>query len=133
PDRVEISSRQHSELLDAQAAGKRIAADANGYPVAVDPPPPTTEEIKASKVVLVQAHMDSAAQAMNYDSIANAITYAEEPAVPKFQAEGLAFRAWRSHVWARCYAILAEFESGARGIPSDDELIAALPELQLPQ
>lgn len=97
-----------------------------------EPEPLTPEQVRAGKVWIVQSHMDSAARDFGYDSIANAITYAEEPAVPKFQAEGQAFRAWRSLVWERCYEILAEVESGGRGVPSDDELIAELPELQLP-
>lgn len=93
---------------------------------------PTPEEIKAAKVSLVQAHMDAAARALNYDSISNAITYAEEPAVPRFQAEGQALRAWRSLVWATCYEIVADIEAGVRDVPSDEELIAELPELVLP-
>lgn len=96
------------------------------------PPPAPLEIIRANKVAHVQAHMDAQARALNYDSIANAITYADEPAVPKFQAEGQAFRAWRSLVWARCYEILEEVQGGARAIPSDDELIAELPKLQIP-
>ncbi|EHK66008.1 hypothetical protein [Achromobacter arsenitoxydans] len=94
--------------------------------------PPSDEEITAQKVALVQEHMDAAARALNYDSIANAITYADEPAVPKFQAEGLAFRAWRSLVWERCYEILEQVQNGERAIPSDEELIAELPALALP-
>ncbi|QOE32749.1 hypothetical protein CPT_Mano_016 [Achromobacter phage Mano] len=90
------------------------------------------EQIQAAKAALVQSHMDAAARALRYDSISNAITYADEPAVPKFQAEGQALRAWRSLVWARCYEILAEVEVGARDIPTDAELIAELPALELP-
>lgn len=131
PDRVGISSQQHAELLDAQATGKRIAADETGFPIAVDPPPPTAEEVRASKVALVQAHMDAAAQAMSYNSIANAITYADEPAVLKFRDEGRALRSWRSLVWERCYEILAEVEAGERGVPSDEELIDQLPKFRL--
>lgn len=92
---------------------------------------PSPEQIEAQKVAIVQQHMDAAAQALRYDSITTAITYAEEPAVPKFQAEGRAFRAWRSQVWAVCYAILAEVEAGQRAVPTDEELIAALPELEI--
>lgn len=95
-------------------------------------PPPTPEQIEAQKVALVQAHMDAQARALRYDDIATACTYAEEPAVPKFQAEGQAFRAWRSDVWAKCYDILSEVQAGTRDIPTDAELIAELPALQLP-
>lgn len=96
-------------------------------------PPPTPAEIEAAKVATVQLHMDKAARAYRYDNITTAITYAEEPAVPKFQAEGQAFRAWRSLVWAKCYAILDEVNDGLRGIPTDEELISELPALVLPE
>ncbi|MFV0422051.1 hypothetical protein [Oleidesulfovibrio sp.] len=39
-DVVEISSADHAALMAAQAQGKIIRPDANGYPVAVTPPPP---------------------------------------------------------------------------------------------
>ncbi|MDP1628869.1 tail fiber assembly protein [Parvibaculum sp.] len=44
PDAVEISDETHAALLAALAEGKWIAADANGLPVAIDPPPPSPEE-----------------------------------------------------------------------------------------
>lgn len=130
-DEVEISAERHQQLIAGQMQGKVIAASADGFPVLADPPPPSKAELEGKKVALVQRHMDATAQALRYDSIANAITYADEPAVPKFQQEGRALRAWRSLVWERCYAILAEVEAGTRPVPSDDELIAALPQLDL--
>lgn len=80
----------------------------------------------------VQHLLDSRAQAYGYDSIASAVTYAEEPAVPKFQAEGQAFRAWRSLVWAYGYEQLALVESGQRPAPTIPDFIAELPPLELP-
>lgn len=38
-DAKEITSENHAALLHAQGQGRVIQADANGYPVAVDPPP----------------------------------------------------------------------------------------------
>ena len=100
-----------------------------------EPPEPeiSPEEMRAQKVSLVQVHLDAAAQAINYDSIATAISYAEEPVVPKFQAEGQALRAWRSLVWEKCYQIFDDVQAGNRPVPSDEELISELPALQLPQ
>ncbi len=80
----------------------------------------------------IQAHLDDAARALGYDDIKSAVTYAEEPAVPKFQQEGQAFRAWRSLVWAHCYGVLEAVQAGERGIPSVEELLAELPQLSLP-
>ncbi|MFU2067732.1 hypothetical protein ACLQ9R_01515 [Bordetella hinzii] len=130
-DAVEITDQEHAALLDGQAVGKVIMTDSDGRPILANPTL-TPEEIQNQKVALVQKYMDDAARALRYDSIANAITYADEPSAPKFQAEGLAFRAWRSLVWEKCYEILDEVQSGARGIPSDEELIGELPPLSLP-
>lgn len=95
-------------------------------------PSPSPTQIEAAKVAIVQRHMDDAARVYRYDDIKTACTYADEPAVPKFQVEGQAFRAWRSLVWAACYAILDEVQSGARGIPTDAELLAELPKFAMP-
>ena len=130
-DAVDITPQQHEALLTAQSAGKCIVPDANGYPVAQDPPPPTADQIAAARVAAVQAHMDAAAQALGYDDIKAAVTYADEPAVPRFQAEGQAFRAWRSIVWAHCYMVLDDVQAGRRAIPTAADLIAELPALHI--
>ena len=130
-DAVDITPQQHEALLTAQAAGKRIVPDANGYPVAQNPPPPTADQIAAARVAAVQAHMDAAAAARGYDDIKTAVTYADEPAVPRFQAEGQAFRAWRSLVWAHCHQVLDDVQSGRRAIPSAADLVAELPALHI--
>lgn len=130
-DAVEITDEQHAALLAGQSNGKRIVAGPNG-PELADPPAPSPEQVKAALSAAVQDHMDAAAQAAGYDDIKSAVTYAEEPSVPKFQAEGQAFRAWRSLCWAKCYLVMAEVESGARPVPSAAQLIGELPALQLP-
>lgn len=96
------------------------------------PPPPTPEQIQQALAGAVQLHLDEEARKLGYDNISTAVTYADEPAVPKFQAEGLAFREWRSRVWARCYELLGEVQAGTRAIPTEDELLAELPALELP-
>lgn len=132
PDAVEITPEQHAALLAGQSQGQRITADANGFPVVQDSPPPTAEQILASIAAAVQAHMDAAARGAGYDDVKSAVTYAEEPAVPKFQNEGRAFRAWRSRVWALCYQLLAEVQAGSRPPLTAEEVIAQLPALELP-
>lgn len=44
-DAVDVTRERHQELLTAQSQGKRITADANGQPIAVDPPSPTEEDL----------------------------------------------------------------------------------------
>lgn len=46
-DAVEIAEARHAELLDGQSNGKIITSDEQGYPVLVDPPQPTYEEMQA--------------------------------------------------------------------------------------
>lgn len=132
-DRKAITASQRDALLAAQSSGKNIRPSESGMPVAVDPDPPTTAEIIAALTDAVQQHMDAAAQAAGYDSIASAVTYADEPAVPRFQAEGQALRAWRSQVWSTCYAGLDEVMAGTRAIPTAAELLAELPPFTLPE
>lgn len=89
------------------------------------------KQLQDSLTKAVQAHLDSTAQAAGYDNVTSAVTYADEPVVPKFQAEGKAFRAWRSLVWAHCIKVLDEVNSGARNIPTESELIGELPILNI--
>lgn len=81
----------------------------------------------------VQGLMDKVAREHGYDDIKTAVTYAEEPAVPKFQIEGQAFRAWRSLCWDYCYAQLDAVKSGERERPASvEEFLLELPELEIP-
>lgn len=47
-DAVDITDVEYSTIMAGQSAGKRIQPDANGYPVAVDPPPPTDAQLAAA-------------------------------------------------------------------------------------
>jgi len=95
------------------------------------PVQPDPADVEKEKKAVIQDHLDCAARARRYDNIANAITYAEEPAVPKFQAEGRALRAWRSMVWRECFTLLDDVASGTRTMPTDEELISLMPKLKL--
>ncbi len=95
-------------------------------------PEPTSEQLIERFRVVIQEHMDAAAKLAGYDDIKTAVTYAEEPAVPKFEAEGKALRAWRSLNWAYGYEQIAAVQSGARSLPTPEELIAELPPLVMP-
>lgn len=95
-------------------------------------PEPTQEEIEAQiqkqLTDTVQRVLDNKAQELNYDSCLSVCSYIDT-GVQKFDDEGNAFRAWRSQVWAKGYEILAEVQEGKREIPTEEELIAELPEL----
>ncbi|WP_158894654.1 MULTISPECIES: hypothetical protein [unclassified Pseudomonas] len=77
----------------------------------------------------IQGHLDAAAKTRGYDSIATAVSYAEEPAVAKFQDDGKAMRAWRSLVWAYAYQELNKVKAGEREIPALEAFLAELPAL----
>lgn len=130
-DAVEITAQEHAALLAGQSAGQRIVADQTGRPVLADQLPPTPEQVAATYAAAVQSHMDSAAVAAGYDDIKTAVTYADEPAVARFQSEGAAFRAWRSLCWDYCYTQLAAVQSATRIQPTIAELVAELPPLVL--
>lgn len=75
----------------------------------------------------VQRYLDRVAQSWSYDDMRAACTYADEPAVPQFQAEGQALRAWRSLCWAACYTLLNDTIANGTPRPSVAQVIAALP------
>jgi hypothetical protein len=128
-DAVEITDELHVSLLAGQSAGRSIVPGPGGMPMLADTAPatPTAEQREAAAGAAIQAHLDAQAVAMGYESIATAVTYAEEPAVPRFQIEGQALRAWRSLVWATGYQLLAEVKAGARTEPTEPELLALMP------
>lgn len=130
-DALAVSDDAYQALFEAQAAGKVLAPGLDGAPVAIDPPAPTRNQLKSSLSSAVQSHLDSQAQSLGYDNIFTAATYADEPSVAKFQAEGRALRAWRSAVWQACGASLAEIESNDSPIPTAQELIESLPAFSL--
>lgn len=98
----------------------------------VAPIEPTEEkkqaEIQAQLTNAVQCVLDAKAQELLYDNCLSVCSYIDT-GVAKFDAEGIAFRKWRSAVWAKGYEILAQVQAGQRAIPTEAELIAELPEL----
>ncbi|BBH14541.1 hypothetical protein [Chromobacterium haemolyticum] len=57
-DAVEITTEEHAALLFAQSAGKVIRAGEDGKPLAVDPPPPPLESLKAVQAKILTDTMD---------------------------------------------------------------------------
>ena len=76
----------------------------------------------------VQRVLDNKAQELLYDNCLSVCSYIDT-GVSKFDAEGRAFRTWRSAVWAKGYEILAQVQAGQRAIPTEAELLAELPQL----
>lgn len=127
-DAVEISDELHAALLNAQSQGQVITMGSAGQPIAVDRPPVLLSPAKLAARLsrAVQAHIDATAQAIGYDNVLAAISYADEPSVPKFQAEGAALRAWRSAVWSAATPALDAVVNGGEP-PAAVDLVATLP------
>lgn len=127
-DAGKITDQQHADLLEAQARGHVIEADESGAPVARPRAAPTSEQAAAALSLAVQAHVDGTARALGYDNALAAISYADEPSVPQYQAEGVALRAWRSLVWAAAEKLIA----GGK-VDSADALVKELPKFTRPR
>lgn len=86
--------------------------------------------LRVDSIDAVRQHLNRVAQVHGYDSIEAAVSYADEPAVQRFQADGRALRAWRSLVWDRCFQMLDDAEAGRVDVAGPDAIIAALPAIQ---
>lgn len=100
-------------------------------PDAEAPPPVLTPEQEKAKAVadaeaLIEEHMEAMARGMGYKGLDRAISYAEEPAVQKYQDEGKALRSWRSRVWAWFYTEDIQLEV-ADGRFDEDSLLELPP------
>ncbi len=147
---VLVDEYTHHHIINSE--GTRVA-DKNGYPVVVHYQPSKHHELnqdtlewflpeskrddfmrdelnqlKEYQKAMVTNYLNSTAKQYGYDNIVVAISYADEPAVPKFQAEGLAFRRWRSEVWATVHQYFDELDTGAPAI-SNEALLERLPKL----
>lgn len=100
--------------------------------VAVPEPTPEEQEaaLQAQYTALIQSMLDKEAQKLGYDNCNSVCTYVDT-GVAKFDAEGVAFRKWRSAVWAKGYELLAEVQAGTRPIPTEEELVELLPKLEI--
>lgn len=130
-DAIEITESEHQDLMQAQAEGKVIDFQ-NGRPVAIDPPPPTKDQIISSFRSGIQRRLDMFAETRNYDNAISACSYANST-VQKFAAEGQRMIELRDATWSAAYELLGKFESGEIEQPSFDDVIAVLPELTWPE
>jgi len=86
--------------------------------------PPTADALRAILIRWAQSHLDATARAWGYDDIRSACIYLGDP-YPRFAAEALALRDWRSAVWA--YLDAASTSPIPSPMPTRDEFIALLP------
>lgn len=93
----------------------------------------TNDEVEAIYVDAIQKHLDTSAQSYKYDDIKSAVTYADEPAITKYQDEGKAFRQWRSKVWSYMTNLLELYVADpvANPMPTMDYVLANMPALNI--
>lgn len=92
-------------------------------------PNPTFDDRIAANTAAIQAKLDERARSKGYDDIVSACSYAAQPAGAPFQAEGAAFLQWRSAVWAKAYATLADVQTGKVPMPTPAQAVADMPEI----
>lgn len=83
-DAVEITRKQHAELLAGQSEGKAISADANGKPVLTDPPP--AQAVVPSEITMRQCRLALHRESL-LASVQPAIDALEEPLRGEAQIE----------------------------------------------
>lgn len=110
-------------LFDVPATVEQLIAAFPGYGQA---------GVQQAYMLAVQDMLDAKARERAYDGILSACTYVDD-VNPRFAAEGAACKAWRSAVWAQCYADLAAVQSGAMQQPSIGDFLASLPQLTWPE
>lgn len=98
-------------------------------PAAAPAPPIATFQDKVlAWRVAVTAYANMVAVASDFESMNEAVTYAEEPAVPKFQMQGEALRAWRSLLWQAFDALVTDISGNVATEPTDEvDLRSRLP------
>ena len=135
PDALNGTALTHHELADAQAAelatlqagGAAGVRYTGGVLSAIDPTPEAVAA--ATRLRLEQrldAHVDVVARSMGYASTERCLGYISSTD-PTWSAEARAFSDWRDAVWKAALVILADVQAGTRAVPSEAELLAAMP------
>lgn len=76
-----------------------------------------------------QAALDAFAKTRGYDGIMSACTYAGS-VVPRFAAEGQCAVNLRDATWSACYQIMADVQAGRRALPTVEQAMSELPQLE---
>lgn len=117
-------------VFDMTAEKWRLAA---ADVVSPPPPPPTPAERAAMVRAAVAEHLDVVARSQGFKTIEEAVSYAEEPAVVRYQLIGRAMRSWRSITKAAGEELIAAMDAGNVPMPASVvELHAMLPRFTPP-
>jgi hypothetical protein len=90
------------------------------------------QAVKAQFEHAIQETVDAASRDRDFRDGVTLASYAASTN-PVWQAQALAFIAWRDHIWAYAYAELAKALSGERDIPSVEDFLTELPAIVWPE
>lgn len=85
---------------------------------------PTQAQIFEMGAAAVQSALDAGARAWGYDDIKTAVGYVGDP-YPRFNAEAVALRNWRSAVWVWATAHQEAIVAGTEPVPASAVVFAA--------
>lgn len=128
---------QYTDFADAIERGDDITMPLElRYSISVSSSKPLTNIPVDAEITIVrddfnnaiQNHLDSKAQEMRYDNIMSARSWAgyENP----YQAEALKLAKWASECWTVAGQIETDVSSGARDMPTIDEVLSELPKYE---
>jgi len=83
-------------------------------------------------VSIVDQFLDSTVQAKDYKNILHACSYVEST-VQQYKNEALTVISWRDSVWQKAYQIQNEILAGQRPVPTEQEFVAELPQMEWPE
>jgi hypothetical protein len=102
----------------------RINATHDGVEL-IPPVVPDNNSIMAKYPTAQLILFDQTAIAYGYPDMTTAVTYADEPTAPHYQAEGLALRKWRSQVRNYVDSVVAAVKAGDRLNAPDNNMLFA--------
>ena len=128
---IMLNEAEYKDLFHQINDNKKVVEIIGGK-IALKDPVISVETILTEMEIDLQNYLDSVAKQYGYDNIMSAISYAEEPSVPKFQHEGRAFRKWRSLFWVAANQHKNSVMQGDLQPPASlEDLIAILPVFNL--
>lgn len=100
----------------------------NGRVVKRPLPLPSAEQVEAQVLFYAREHLDIVARKFGFEGITDAVSYADEQAVPRLQRIGAELRTWRSHVVDKAMTIAELAAASGEGYPVKESVVSALPE-----
>jgi hypothetical protein len=91
--------------------------------------PETPESTIARLEAALDRYLDKVANDYRYESIRTMVSYMGDPN-PKFDQEGTAAKLWRSAVYTYGIEVIAAVQNGTRDIPTEEELLAEIPQFE---